>query len=260
MFYLVTFYRTLFSKPMVAALWGCGLFLITFSFVGRGTLESKLVLSTKPTQVNPYFFAVMPKGINAEYVKRKLLDIPGVDKVNLMAEASIESHVKSVLESTQLDWDSDILDLNYSGLKVSLSQDLKPRSQKLIRNYLTRIAGEKDVTLGAIKTPRQEESKLNLTHLFDRVFYWLPFAGIGLFLLSLFSIREELGKESFIIETYQRRNRVFERGMAYAQAPVLLLMGALAFSYGTVALIGLGITGLGLFVILGLGIKSKKWT
>ena len=192
MFYIKTFYKVLLSKPMSAAMWFLGLALITLSFTGKKSAEGFLTLQATKVNKNPYFFAVMPKEINTGYVQRKLLDLPGVEKVNVMAQESIVGHVRSVLESTQLEWDQDILDVDYTGVKVFLSPDLKSRSQSLIRNYLSRIAGERDVTLGAIKTPTKVKQKLSLSGVLDKSFNFLPILGVGLFLLSLFSLRKEV--------------------------------------------------------------------
>lgn len=260
MFYLKMYYKVLFKKPLATGMWLAGLAIVFFSFLGKAQINKVLTLEAGPQNHRPYFFAVMPKKVNAEYVKRKLLDLPGVDNVNVMAEESIIGHVKSVLESTQLDWDQGMIDLNYAGLKVFLSPDLKPRSQSLIRNYLTRIAGEKDVTLGAVKKPTQKKSKVKLGEIFSHFVNYLPLVGVFLLTLSLWSVRAELGRESFIVETYQRRSQVFERGVAFAQAPLITILAFFAYFYGLPGVVGLVIFSMSLVVILGLGKKSRTWS
>ncbi len=260
MFYLKIYYEVLFKKPTALLFWVSGLFILFFSFLAKPQIQKLLTIETTVQNHRPYFFAVMPKKVNAEYIKRKLLDLPGVDNVNVMAQESIIGHVKSVLDSTQLDWDQDMLDLNYAGLKVFLSPDLQPRSQSLIRNYLTRIAGEKEVTLGAVKKPQRKKDKIQYQDIFSRFINYLPLVGVFLLLLSLWTIRNDFGKKSFIVETYQRRSQVYERGMAFAQAPLIFILGLFAFFYGFPAIAGLIIFTLGLVLLLGLGKRSKLWT
>lgn len=223
MFYIGTFYRVLFSKPLLASFWVLSLSgLIFTSFFQKDV--TKLMGVKVVEKRNPYFYAVMPSDINTSYIKRKLVDIPGVEAVSLMAKEQITQQVKAVLESTDLDWEGDLVDLNFAGLKIDLSPDLKSRSQNLIRSYLTRLTGEKDVTLGAIKEPLTNTLESSKTYSLSSYYHYFPVLFLGLYVITIFIMRNSLGSESFIIETYQRKTKVFEKSLFYGQLPILALL------------------------------------
>lgn len=216
-------------------------------------LKKTVYLQEEGGEKNPYFFAIVPDKVNVSYLRRKLVSLPGVEAVSLLEGEKITTHVRSVLESTQVSFDGGLLDLKYSGLKVGLSPDLKPRSLSLIRNYLTRLIGEKDVTLGAVKKPIQEEKVNPLKVKAARLIQWSPYFFLCLYILSLFMMRGNLIRESFLIETYQRKSKVFEKSLSYAQAPAI--MGLMSFSLltggKTVFLLIILSASLGLLVTLG---------
>ncbi|MCF8060685.1 MAG: hypothetical protein K9K67_15385 [Bacteriovoracaceae bacterium] len=231
MFYLGTFFRILFGKPLLASLWALSITgLIYTSFFQKNL--TKLMGAKVVEKRNPYFYAVMPSDINTSYIKRKLVDIPGVESVSLMAKEQINEQVKAVLESTNLDWEGDLVDLNFAGIKVNLSPDLKGRSTDLIRNYLTRLTGDKDVTLGAIKKPIENEAGSSVTYSFSSFYRYFPIIFLSLYILMLFLLRDALGNESFLIETYQRKSKVFEKCLFYGQLPIMGLLVASSLLQG----------------------------
>lgn len=257
MFYLRIFFQSLFQSKLslALALLSLGGMFGTLAF--RENVE-KLVLSKKVREnSNPYFYAVIPETANANYLRRKLMSLPGVKQVNMMGDQKITEHVRSVLESTQITFDDQLLDLKYSGLKVGLSPDLKPRSLNLIRNYIKRLAGENEVTLGAVKKPEIEKSKAPLKLVFLKTTQWIPAGFLAIYLLALFMISQSLRKESWLIETYQRKNKVFEKSLAYSQAPIFLGLIVLTVTKGAmIAPLLVGLT-LGLALLLTLGNKKE---
>ncbi|MCR9203399.1 MAG: hypothetical protein NXH75_02400 [Halobacteriovoraceae bacterium] len=257
MFYLKIFFQSLFQSKL-------SLTLVLLSLGGMfGTLAfkdnvEKLVLSQKALESShPYFYAVIPDTANANYLRRKLLSLPGVKQVNMMGDKKISEHVRAVLESTQIAFDESLMDLKYSGLKVGLSPDLKPRSLNLIRNYIKRLAGENDVTLGAVKNPELTKTKAPLKLVFLKTTRWVPALFMLMYLVGLFLMSQVLRKESWLIETYQRKNKVFEKSLTYSQAPIFLGLIVLMVTKGaSVAPLLMGLT-FGLILILSIGKKKE---
>lgn len=253
MFYLRVFIQTLLQSKLASALLLLSLGGVFGTLTFKNDFE-RLVLSQKGQEAeNPYFYAVIPEDKNVSYLRRKLMELPGVKKVSMMDEGKITEHVKAVLESTQVSFDESLLDLRYSGMKVGLSPDLKPRSLNLIRSYIKRLAGEKEVTLGAVKRPEISKGKAPLKLVFMKTTQWAPMAFLGLYLVALFFISQTLRKESWLIETYQRKSNVYEKSLSYSQAPLLVGLVVMTVTKGAaVAPLLLGLV-LGLTAILMIG-------
>ena len=230
MFYLSFFFKVIAKKPVAAILWGISVLgMLTLSFYGRQATSFIVEKKTVQRDANPYFFALMPKTINTGYVQRKLKELPGVEKVFTLSEQKVSDQIKSILTASQIDWEDDI-DLSYSGLKISISADLKTRSQDLIRNYLSRLAGKSDITMGAIKYP--EVQKNQTPSLWSQYSFVWPALGVSLLYISAFALMyKSYSEESTITEYYQRKKQIFSKSICYSQAPLLiiLMLGAVVF-------------------------------
>ncbi len=106
-----------------------------------------------------YFYALIASSESYQSVARQMSVLPGVHKVEVLSEAQIKEEVKNVLGSLQIDTATTSLDLNYAGLKIIYAKDLKPRAKELVRDYLTHLVGEGNITLGAVKTNDQIADK-----------------------------------------------------------------------------------------------------
>ena len=79
---------------------------------------------------------------------RKLRE-PGVDKVRVLSKADVSS-LDELLKTLNIGVSKDLIDLSFSGLRVQFERGLPARSQKLIRDYLSRLVGADKLTMGAI--------------------------------------------------------------------------------------------------------------
>jgi hypothetical protein len=261
MFYLGNFFKSLLAKPLAAIMWGLTLSGLASTVIFKEDVESFLG-SQKIIANNPYFYAVVPAEINTSYIQRKLKNLPGVETVALLAKEQVGEQVKAILENTLensgVSWEEDLSDLNYAGLKVALSPDLQARSQDLIRNYLSRLAGGKDVTMGAVKKPLLPEKT-------DRKSYSralgvaLPSLLVLFYLISLLLMKGTLGKSSFLLETYQRKRNVFEKSLFFGQAPILCFLIYGAFYNGTSGMAALLVYLLGMILVVASSQTRKQW-
>ncbi len=195
--------------------------ILTLSFIGPNISqfwESEVV---EVRETNPYFYAIMPKKINSGYVKRKLLELPGVEKVFVLSEQKVSSQIKSILTQANLELDENLMDLNYAGIKVSLSPDLKNSSQDLIRNYLTRLTGKNEVTMGAIRVPEVKKAQ-EKSFLVENRFLVITLMASLAYFVALGLIYRPLREESFVFEQYQRKKQIYLKTFSYSQAPLLV--------------------------------------
>ena len=261
MFYLGNFFKSLFSKPLAASLWFLSLLSLSSLVFFQGKVEAFLG-SQKVQKNHPYFYAVVPADINTSYIQRKLKNLPGVEGVALLGKEQVGQQVKAILENTLenagLTWEEDFSDLNYAGLKVALSPDLQARSQDLIRNYLSRLAGDKDVTMGAVKKPMIQSPERSGS--FSRgLAFGLPAAVVVLYLVTMMLMKGSLGKSSFLLETYQRKSNVFEKSLFFGQAPVLCILLYGAFFNGTTGIAALLVYLLGMILVMASAKTRKQW-
>ncbi len=203
--------------------------VLTLSIAGPDIESYWEEKSAEVKEVNPYFYAIMPKKINSGYVKRKLLELPGVEKVFVLSEEKVSSQIKSILAGASIEWDEDLMDVNYAGIKVSLSPDLKQSSQDLIRNYLTRLTGKDEVTMGAIKSPEVQKVETKSFYS-ENKFLVLTLLACVAYFIALGMLYRSLKEEAFVYEQYQRKKQIYLKAFSFSQAP-LLCAAILSFLY-----------------------------
>lgn len=259
MFYLTQFFKILFKSPLR------GFFLILFSIVmvfsigQKAFLEEQFLKMIPENKAGSYFYALIASSESYQNVARQMSVLPGVFKVEVLSEAQIKDEVKSILGTMQINLPTTTLDLNYAGLKVIYAKDLKPRAQELIRDYLTHLVGEGNITLGAIKVNDQSLDKRNQfigvikawgysLYLFIIFLFWL---------ISLLSVRVKIAEASYLLENYQRKKKVGVKMASFGLTVIFILSVASTFVLGMPQVLNL-FAALALFVA-GILIHTKKY-
>ncbi len=157
-----------------------------------------------------YFYALIDSSESYQTVARQMGMLPGVFKVEILSETQIKEEVKNVLGSLQVDMTDTSLDLNYAGLKIIYGKELKPRAKELIRDYLTHLVGEGNITLGAIKTNDQiGDKRAQFINLIKTWGYSLYLFIIFIFwVVSLLAVRVKIVEASYLLENYQRKRKI----------------------------------------------------
>jgi hypothetical protein len=259
MFYLTQFFKILFKSPLR------GFFLVLFSIVmvfsigQKAFLEEQFLKMIPENKAGSYFYALIASSESYQNVARQMSVLPGVHKVEVLSETQIKDEVKNILGSMQINLPASTLDLNYAGLKVIYAKDLKPRAQDLIRDYLTHLVGEGNITLGAIKVNDQSLDKRNQfigvikawgysLYLFIIFLFWV---------ISLLSVRVKIAEASYLLENYQRKKKVGVKMASFGLTVIFLLSVSTTFVLGMPQILNL-FAALVLF-IAGILIHSKKY-
>ncbi|WP_044557609.1 SPFH domain-containing protein [Halobacteriovorax marinus] len=250
MFYLSNFFLNIKNHPF----WG-GLFAMTSIFVlacaiNFTSIEESVFATNSSYSTGPYFHALISGQENHKRISRKLTELPGVNRVEILGEAEIQDQVSKVLSNLDLGMEMEEMNLNYAGLKVILDKSLQERSQNLIRDYLVRLVGSSKLTLGAVKAISKAEELKN--QVFTQFKEWgITVVSIAcLVIWSLISIvfSSKVQQSSYIIEKFQRRNKVGLKVMLTGMATLLSFCFAISFSLGSVntygALIGVALVAL----------------
>lgn len=158
----------------------------------------------------PFFYALIDDRENQSRIARKLRALPGVKRVDLLSSKSITSKASEVIKNVGVGLDSDLLNLDYSGLKIVFVKEVSMRSINLIRDYLNRLVGKKNITMGGVKEPHSNKLKIS------DVLVFLKSWGSSLTLTILFVMwvtifflfENTLAHNSYLIENFQRRKNV----------------------------------------------------
>lgn len=259
MFYLIQFFKILFKSPLR----GFFLFLfslaLVFSIGQKPFLEDQFLKLIPENKAGSYFYGLISTSEPYQNIARQMSVLPGVFKVEVLSEAQIKDEVKNILGSLQVSLNQTTLDLNYIGLKVIYAKDLKPRAQELVRDYLTHLVGEGNITLGAIKINDQSLDKRN--QFIASIKNW----GYSLYLLLLFSfwiisllsVRAKVAEASYLLESYQRKRAVSIKIASFGLSVIFIISVASTFVLGMPQFLNLTIA-LALF-ITGILLHSKKY-
>ena len=151
------------------------------------------------------------------------------------------------------------LDLNYAGLKVIYTRELKPRAQELVRDYLTHLVGEGSITLGKIKTIDQLNDKRS--QFIGMIKTWgyslYLFIVFTFWVISLLSVRIKIAEASYLLESYQRKKRVALKMAMNGLTLIFLLSVSVTFILGMPQLLNLLVV-LAVF-IFGMSLHAKKY-
>jgi hypothetical protein len=184
--------------------------LLVFSLGQRPFLEEQFTKMIPENKAGAYFYALISTSESYQTISNQMSVLPGVHKVEVLSEAQIKDEVKNIIGNLQVNVKDGILDLNYVGLKVIYKKDLNLHSEELIRDYLSRLVGEGNITLGAIKSIDQSLEKKN--QLIGSIKEWGFSIFLGLVLIfwtiSLLSIRAKIAETSYLLESYQRKSKV----------------------------------------------------
>lgn len=259
MFYLIQFFKILFKSPLRGFFLFLFSVLLVFSIGQKTFLEDQFLKMIPENKAGSYFYALIASTESYQNVARQMAVLPGVHKVEVLSENQIKDEVKGILGSLQVDLTQTTLDLNYAGLKVIYAKDLKPRAQELVRDYLTHLVGEGNITLGAIKVNDQTLDKRN--HFIGAIKSW----GYSLYLfiiflfwmISLLSIRVKIAEASYLLESYQRKRKVGVKMATFGLSLIFAISVGSTFILGMPQVLNLAVA-LMIFII-GILLHSKKY-
>ena len=259
MFYLNQFFKILVKSPARAFFLVIFSILLVFSVGQKAFLEEQFLKMIPENKAGSYFYALIASTESYQSVARQMAVLPGVYKVEVLSENQIKDEVKSILGALQVNLTQTTLDLNYAGLKIIYNKDLKPRAQDLVRDYLTHLVGEGNITLGAIKANDSVVDKR--TQFIGVIKTW----GYSLYLfiifmfwtISVLSVRSKIAEVSYILENYQRRRKVGVKMASFGLTLIFALSVGTTFILGTPQVINLVIVLLAF--VVGILIHSKKY-
>ena len=180
---------------------------------------------------SPYFNALVESDKEADYLARKMGNLPGVVSVEVKKEQKLQKEAAKFLK--EIGESSGLVSAGYSAFKIVLDKSASDESKQLIREYFQRLAGSKEVTFSPVKTPAMSKLKASpLYNIFARYapYYLALIAGIG-WLFSLWLISQPLRAQCFVVERFQRKKSASLKVYAWLWGIPALVFGSWALLY-----------------------------
>lgn len=250
MFYLKHFFKILSKSPIKSFFLFLFSVLLVFSLGQKQLIEAQFIKLIPDSKAGASFYALISASESYQSIATKVGMLPGVYKVEVLNEKQIQDEINNIFGSLQVEMNPAELDLNYAGIRVTFSKDLKPRSQELVRDYLVRLGSEGAITLGAVKA--QDSIQDKRTEFFNILKQW----GYSLYLLivtifwliSLVLVKNKIVETSYLLEQYQRKNRIALKMATSGLAVIFIFSLALTFVAGIPQMINV-LFALGAFVV-----------
>jgi len=208
MFYLKNFFKII-KENLLSGILLSIISLVLVIYMGNIDLFKNKVIGLYPEYLKgPYFYALLSASESHMRIKRKMLLLPGVNKVNIIEKNEVKNQALELLDNLNMGKEEEF-NFEYIGLEIALDRDVNSRGQELIRGYLKRLSGESKITLGKIYPPSISKNLKKNLDLFNR------YGGLGIgmvlflvWLLAFFALKKKVKKVSYLIEQYQRKKGV----------------------------------------------------
>ena len=234
MFYLMTFYKILFNTPLKSLVFVVLAWAIVFSLVQNEKLNKLLFGNLSDDR--DYFYALISNKKNGNDVSRKLRELPGIERVKAVPREMIKKELTKILNDSPLGryMDESLEQLDYQGLKIIFSFNTKIRSQNLIRDYLLRLVGKEDLTLGPVQKRATSVLKSKKPFMLFKKYGVRFFTGtVVLFWLLLgLSYIGSFRDSAYVIENFQRRKGVSFKVVLSGMTSLFLVGLAIAWIPG----------------------------
>ena len=244
------------STIFITLAWG-----IVFGLAQHKKLD-KLFFKELPDN-RDYFYALISNKKNKNDISRKLKKLPGIDLIKTVSSDTIEQELVQVLRHSHLEeyMENAFEQLDHQGLKVIFSSNIKRHSQNLIRDYLVRLTGKENLTLGPIQKKASDVLKgKNPFVLFKK--YGLSFLiGVGVLFWILLgtSYIRSFRDSAYVIENFQRRKGVSFKVVLSGMTLLFLTGLASALMMGKVDKGGVLMASLPFLFITFLYAKTGEW-
>jgi hypothetical protein len=184
-------------------------FLLISSFAYKGQVQSFFDKKFKLKEQEIYFNALVKSTIPTKSLQYKMMNLPGVIKVKIIPSKNLKSKLKKSLDNVDVNLASEMANLDYQVLKISLAKNVNAKSLSLIKEYLVRVIGQDSLTLSSLKRKNgvdQNNSFLvgflkKISLIFCLVFSIMWFS-------SFFSTSMAIENEAYLVEKFQRRSNV----------------------------------------------------
>ena len=177
---------------------------------------------------------MLPIKSNVKVLVRKLNDLPGIKKVQLVKVNQIDKKMGDLI--SELDLNKKIFGTKYIGLKIFFEKRLSIKGRDLIKKYLSRFVGHYNVVIGkTISEKNYKEKKEESDKRVNRIFWLFNICPITiLWIVSFWFLSKNVKKRSYLIENYQRKKNVHLKTLLVGIISLFLGSFVVLMSFGVV--------------------------
>ena len=229
MFYLVEFFKVMKSNIVLSILFLLSTTGLVFIGSQYTAVYNNLMAQSRPEASGPYFSALIDKEMKLESIIRRVQNLPGVSKVEVSAQSSLRNEVEKLQETFGSDFVKDLNSIKLKNITVLLESGVQKRSFTLIKEYIERLVGKSEVTIGALKYPDTKHNQIGegLQFILSYVNIYGLFILGGLWFISFILMVKLIHSKAFIIEKFQRRTLVTYK-IIYSGLGAIILVGTVS--------------------------------
>jgi hypothetical protein len=158
----------------------------------------------------PYLNALISDKVDLQSISRKISNLPGVEKVSVKRTSDLGAEIANLEKEIGTGLVQSLGDLNFASINIELTSGISERSQALVREYLSRLAGKNTVAISNIKKPKAVTLSKNDPYQFVNNWgdWYIIAIILVLWLVSFVILTRSLRNYSYLIERFQRRKHV----------------------------------------------------
>lgn len=212
-FYLKEFFKTCLKNPVS----GLGFVFCTFALcvltLNRSYIQDELSQRFVLQESGGHFHALVSADQNHSRLARQLRSLPGINRVEELSQDVISEQLEAIFGGFDLGETQELLAqmrLSFSGLKVIFDHDMESRSVDLVRDYMRRLVGSSNLTLGPfVQNQNEDGNSLQQFQVFAKWGSWITI-GLTTFVWVIFAFffASHLRKVGYLIEQFQRKKYV----------------------------------------------------
>jgi hypothetical protein len=234
MFYLNEFVKLLKYYPIRFIIFIFLTFIIALLFIQKGLVEKEIRKRFSEEIKTPHFFSLLPEKSKNKILERKLNDLPGIEKIQLVKVDQIDKKMKGLI--SELDLNKKIFGTKFIGLKIFFEKRLSIKGQNLIKKYLSRFVGRYNIVIGeTISEKNYVKKKEESDRRVGRIFWIFNIFPITiLWIVSFRFLSKNIKKRSYLIENYQRKKNVHLKTLLAGMLSLFLVSIFVLMNFGAV--------------------------
>jgi hypothetical protein len=259
MFYIKQFFKITKENSLKGFLF----LLISISFVlilGNWSFVKEKILNLYPDYMKgPSFYALISSSEDHLSIQRKLISLPGISSARILDKDLVNKQAEKIINNYQLKND-EMGTLDFIGLEVMFDKNINERGQELIRNYLIKLAGENNITLGKTNyLPEADNIKVLMDYINNDGIWIIGLLFGGFWIFSLMIFKKEVKKASYLIEQFQRKRQVEFKILFSGIILVYFLSAGLIFLSPTPEWVSVFLIGIFFSVVLIFSGGKRSW-
>jgi len=210
MFYLGHFFKSVKLIPVrfLVLITLTSLFAFASGF-GHYYDEKVVNFLRQKEETGGHFFVLTPATSGYETAIKKLSELPDVKKIEFISKDKLAQKMQQLIQSLGDGINADSKLSEMVAVKIVFASTVTQKGRELVRDYFVSLMGETTLIMGPLRQAEKSDSSQFWKGLQRNWLYYLLGMIYLLWLASLLTFSLFQKKNSFLIEQFQRKKRVF---------------------------------------------------